>query len=355
MKYPWTRRDFIQSVGVATASLAAGCVGSQPEPESSSESAPTINKRETLLGLLDTDKKQEYIPAAFFLHFDEMYHRGEAAVEKHLEFFRHTGMDFVKIQYEIRFPPIPDIKIPADWAKMPLYKEDFFEPQLKVVEGLVKKAKSEALVLVTLYSPFMLAGQTTSAELVTEHIKENPEAVKKGMEVITESLMGFVKGCVRVGVDGFYASTQGGEAFRFEDHGPFNECIKPYDLTIMEELNRSCIFNILHVCDYEGGYDDLSPFIDYPGHVVNCALKVGSEEMTMKQASSLFGRPFMGGLERKDVIAKGSKDEVKKAVEDVLREIPDKFILGADCTVPSETDWENLRTAISTAHSYSSS
>ena len=194
---PWTRRDFINTVGVATASLAAGCAG--PKPEQTQK----ISKREALLDLLDADKKQEYIPAAFFLHFDEIYHRGPEAIEKHLEFFRYTGMDFVKIQYEIVFPSLPEIKTPADWAKMPLYKEDFYEPQLKVVEGLVKEAKDEALVLITLYSPFMLAGQTTSRELVTQHIKESPENVKKGMEIITESLMLFVKGCIKVGVDGF--------------------------------------------------------------------------------------------------------------------------------------------------------
>ena len=108
MKQVWTRRDFIHTVGVGTASLAAGCVGGDPEP------APKIDKREALLGLLDADKKQDYIPAAFFLHFDEVYHRGPQAIEKHLEFFRYTGMDFVKIQYEIRFPPIPEIKTPAD-------------------------------------------------------------------------------------------------------------------------------------------------------------------------------------------------------------------------------------------------
>jgi uroporphyrinogen decarboxylase len=201
----------------------------------------------------------------------------------------------------------------------------------------------------------MLAGQTTSRKLVTEHIKESPEKMKKGMEVITESLMLFVKGCIRAGVDGFYHSTQGGEIGQFDGQAPFNECIKPYDLTIMEEIDRSCDFNILHVCDYHAGYDDLTPFLDYPGHVVNCSLKVGSETMTQKQASVLFGRPFMGGLERKGVIATGSEDEVRIAVEDVLREAPDKFILGADCTVPSDTPWENLRTAIATAHSYRSS
>ena len=350
MMHCWTRRDFINTAGVATASLAVGCGAPGPGPAP----APKINKRDALFGLLDANKKQDYIPAAFFLHFDPAYHRGPEAIEKHLEFFRYTDMDFMKIQYEIRFPSIPDIKTPADWAKMPLYGEDFYEAQLKVVEGLVQKAKSEAPVLITLYSPYMLAGQTTSRELVTEHIKQSPEEVKKGMEVITESLMLFVKGCIRAGVDGFYHSTQGGESGRFDDPASFNECIKPYDLTIMEEIDRSCDFNILHVCDFHGSYDDLTPYLDYPGHVINCSLKVGSEEMTATQVSNLFGRPFMGGMERKGIITTGSQDEVRKAAEDVLSQASDKFILGADCTVPSETDWDNIRAAISTAHSYGS-
>ena len=58
-----------------------------------------MNKRDLVLSLLDKDRKQEIIPAAFFLHFDEVYHRGQAAIDKHLEFFRYTDMDFVKIQY----------------------------------------------------------------------------------------------------------------------------------------------------------------------------------------------------------------------------------------------------------------
>ena len=84
-------------------------------------------------------------------------------MQKHLEYFRHTGMDFVKIQYERTFPPIATIKRPEDWRKMPSYPLDFYEPTLSAVGGLVKAAKKEALVLVTLYSPFMCAGHTRAS------------------------------------------------------------------------------------------------------------------------------------------------------------------------------------------------
>jgi uroporphyrinogen decarboxylase len=310
------------------------------------------DKRDTMLELLNKNRSQDYIPAAFFLHFDKSCHFGQAAVEKHLEYFRYTNMDFVKIQYERTFPPISEIKKPDDWKKMALYRLDFYEPELQVVRGLVKAAKKDALILVTLYSPFMCAGHTTSQSLLTAHLHENPDQVRKGLDIITESLMLFVKECIRLGVDGFYTSTQGGEAGRFKDSKLFEGYIKPLDLVLMNEINQSCIFNILHVCDYNGPYADLTPFLDYPGHVVNCNPQLTSGVLTWNKISEMFKRPCMGGLDRHGIIVSGRKDEINKAVEQVLNEAPLPFILGADCTLPNNNNWENISAAIDAAHGH---
>ena len=309
-----------------------------------------MNKRDALLSVLESSKPQEYVPAAFFTHFPPEYHGGQAAVEKHLEFFRFTGMDFIKIQYERKFPPVPQIRRPEDWAKIPFYDLEFYEPQLQAVEGLVKAAKSEALVLCTLYSPLMCAGHTTSHETVTAHLSEDPDAVAKGLERITESLRLFVRECIRLGVDGFYHSTQGGEAGRFPHPGIFRDFIKPFDLSLMEEINQKCPFNILHVCDYHGGYDDLTPFLDYPGHVVNAPLLVAGQPLSGQEIARLFGRPFMGGMDRLGILATGTEEEVRAEARRVLLQAPSPFILAADCTVPPGTPWENLRAAIDEAH-----
>lgn len=310
-----------------------------------------MNKRENLLSLLHPETAIAYIPAAFFLHFDERFHRGQAAIDKHLEYFQFTGMDFVKIQYERRFPLIPGIAKPADWEKMPCYGEDFYQDQIGIAKGLVEAAGKDALVIMTLYSPFMCAGHTVGKEILAQHLRENPDQTKKGIEIITESLLTFVRGCVEVGIDGFYHSTQGGETSRFEGSPIFEDCIKPYDLALMEEIEQNCQFNILHVCDYEGGYSDLTPFVDYPGHVVNASLQLGAATLTGKEISEMFGRPFMGGIDRHGVIVSGSKAEIEAAVNSVCRQAPQNFILGADCTVPSEIDWGNIKIAIETAHS----
>lgn len=309
-----------------------------------------MNKRDLVLSLLDKHKTPEYVPAGFFLHFGSPYHQGQAAIDKHLEFFRATDMDFIKIQYEQPVTEWMAIETIDDWARIPRYDEGFFAGMLEVVEGLVKAAKAEALVLVTLYSPFMWARRMAGDARLTQHILENQALVQQGMEAITESVHTFVRACVRLGVDGFYASTQGGEAHRFPD-GPFFEtCVKPYDLSIMHEINQTCLFNILHICDYQDSYDDLTRFLDYPGHVVNSPLRVGNEHLTPQEVATMFDRPFMGGMERLGALATGSEREVRDAAAAVLHAAPPHFILAADCTVPFDTPWANLRAAIDTAH-----
>ena len=314
-------------------------------------SNPT-NKRDLVLGLLNGSDPGNYIPAGFFTHFDEDCHTGQAAIDKHLEFFHSTGMDFVKIQYEAGFPEHPEIQKPEDWSNLPVYGREFYAEQLKVVEGLVKAAGQEALVIQTLYSPFMLAGRAIGQDLLIEHFKASPEQAKVGMEAVTESLLGFVRECISLGVDGFYASTQGGETSRLGGSETFLECIKPYDLVIQNEINESCIFNVLHICDFHASYDDISHFLDYPGHVVNCSLDVGPTRLTPAEVSAMFNMPFMGGMDRLGIIATGNEEQIKAEAQTQLTGASDRFVLAASCTLPGDTNWENIQTAIQTAHEF---
>lgn len=308
-----------------------------------------MSKRDLILNLINSTATSNYIPAAFFMHFRPDHLEGRPAIDRHLEFFRTTGMDFLKIQYEQILPPTISISKPEDWADVRPCTDDFFEPTLHIVRELVRAVKSEAPVIMTLYSPFMWFKFLAEASVVNAHFRENPEAMKKGLAIFTDYVLTLVRLCKQAGVDGFYASTQGGEAFRLPGTTIFQEYIKPADLAVWEAIQDSPI-NILHVCDYHGGYDDLTPFLDYPGPIVSCGLKVGEQTLTPRQISGLFKRPFMGGLEREGVIASGNLESIRKAVSDLLTDAPDRFILGADCTVPSETPWDHLKTAIDMAH-----
>jgi len=345
------RRNFLKSVGVLSAAGITG-VGSSLLLNSCG-SSPTINKREAVLQLIANTGKSDYIPTGFFVHFGEGYQWSNAAVSRHLEYFKAIDMDFVKIQFESLFPAISSIKQPGDWAKMPFYKKDFYEKQLYVVKELVKQGKKHAPVIATYYSPFMCAGHSVTSQLVTEHLKQDPENVKKGLEIITESVMIFVKECKELGVDGFLAPTQGNEGFRFQDPNIFLEYIKPTDMVVMNEINEGCICNVLHICDYDGAYDDLSAFLDYPGHIVNLSDVVAGKRVPWNELYKLFGnRPMMGGLEKRGPILTGTDQEISAEVNKVLAEAPERFILGAECALLGEVNWKKVRTAVDTAHNF---
>jgi uroporphyrinogen decarboxylase len=198
----------------------------------------------------------------------------------------------------------------------------------------------------------MSAGHTIGAAALDEQLKTCPEKVVPGFEIITESILWFVRECAKRGLDGFYASTQGGEGFRFQDPAIFTNYVRPYDLAILNEIDRTCAFNILHVCDYCGPYDSFAPFLDYPGDVINSPLEVNGQTTTVAEAAAFWGRPFMGGLDRHGILVNGTQAEVRAAVRAVLQDAPERFFLGADCTVPGDIDWDNLRAAIDTAHEY---
>jgi len=312
--------------------------------------AAPLSKRERMLQWLAGKTDPNYTPAAFFLHFGPDYKNGSAAAKRHMEFFRATDMDFVKIQFEQTYERQEFLKKPSDWSKLTLRKIDFYEPLVETARELVKSSKKDALILMTLYSPFMCAGHCATAPVLKQHLEENPEAVKRGLEILTESQMIFVRACIRAGVDGFYMSTQGGEKGHFANSRIFSDYVKPFDLVAMKEASAACPFNILHVCDFVAPYANYDAALDYPGQVVNCNTKLTGGQLTPLEIAVLFKRPYMGGMDRLGILASGTPAQVEGEIRRVVNTARGQFILGADCTVAAETDWKRLRHAIDVAH-----
>ncbi len=357
-----TRRDFIKTASAASlGSLAAiqGTLGATvPEEKiaqaaSSTTATPGKSKRDRMLEVLDMTTPPKYVPSAFFMHFGV---KGDAAVTKHLDYFHATGMDFVKIQFDeqqLQLPESIQIKTPEDWARMPILPEKWFEPSLYLLKQLIKEAKSEALIIQTLYSTYQLAKQAVPWEVLVKHVKQDAESVCRGMENIALSLLHFVTAASRLGVDGFYMCTQGGETNRISDLAHFDRVIKAYDMFLYKEVSQLTSCNIMHVCDYDGTYEQFDVrFRDYPGNVVNVPLSAENKPLSLRHAAEIFKRPIMGGLDRHGILSTGSQEEVRKATLEVLKDAPANFILGADCTVNSQIPIENLQVAIRTAHEY---
>lgn len=311
------------------------------------------SKRERILQVLDQSRPNEYVPAAFFLHFENKL--GRKAVQDHKDFYRATNMDFVKVFYEIAVPKV-DINSGSDWEKVPVYGEDFFAPQVAVIADLAREFGNEAFVLPTVYSPLALAHQTLGrGKDFKKLITENPKAFGKAIKNLSLSIENYLRAARKAGADGFYISTQGGDGNSIPEK-IWKEQVRQWDKHVSEVANEIGEINILHICDYGTPFKNaeaLYGFADYPASIINVPLKFSDgSTLNLKEAQKRFGRPIFGGLERLGVITKGSIEEAKAEVDKVLENASPNFILGADCTVPGTTDWENLRAIIDYAHTW---
>ena len=342
------KKNFVSIIAIALLSVAG-------VETISAQSQVANNKRERILQVLDQSRPNEYVPAAFFLHFENKL--GRKAVQDHKDFYRATNMDFVKVFYEIAVPKV-DIQTGKDWEKVPVYGEDFFEPQVAVIEDLAREFKGEAFILPTVYSPLALAHQTLGRgnhQNFKKLVEENPAAFGKAIKNLSLSIENYLRAARKRGADGFYVSSQGGDGNSLSPE-IWNKYVREWDKHVSEVANEIGEINILHICDFGTPFKNaeaLYAFADYPTSIINVPLKFSDgSTLNLKEAQKRFGRPIFGGLERLGVIATGTVEEAKAAVDEVLKNASPNFILGADCTVPGDTDWDKLRAVIDYAHTW---
>ena len=340
------KKNFVKIFGVAlVAATSFQTVAAQQQVAN--------NRRERILQVLDQSRPNEYVPAAFFLHFENKL--GRKAVEDHKAFYKATNMDFVKVFYEIAVPQI-EINSGKDWEKVPVYGEEFFAPQVAVIEDLAREYGAEAFILPTVYSPLALAHQTLGRGKDLKKLAEqDPVAFGKAIKNLSLSIENYLRSARKHGADGFYVSSQGGDGNSLSPK-IWQEQVRQWDKHVSEVANEIGEINILHICDYGTPFKNaeaLYAFADYPASIINVPLNFSDgSSLNLKEAQQRFGRPIFGGLERLGVIAKGSIEEAKIAVDKVLENASPNFILGADCTVPGDTDWEKLRAVIDYAHTW---
>lgn len=283
------------------------------------------------------------VPASFWFHFPQDQAHGKESVKAHLSFYREADLDFLKIMNEHPYQVETTIKNPNDWRRLkpaPL-TSDFYQAQLDEIKMITDELNGQCRTATTIFNPFS-SGNHASGRLVTEHLKADPDSVNIGLATIAESLAEFALACLDAGADGIYFSAQGGEADRFEEQD-FLKSIKPHDLTVLNAIKEKGELNIVHICRDNVR---LHLYSNYPGNVFNWAV-TEPKNLSLKSGKNLFNRPILGGMDNRGVIVNGNPQEIETAVHQVIRTFgPKKLILGADCTLPTEININNIRAAI---------
>lgn len=282
------------------------------------------NKKEVMDAFLSGTLPESYVPAAFFVHYGSHQKFGEPAV---------------------RWADDPTV-----WDSIAPLPDDFYQPTLDIIRRLQEIVGQDVYVLPTIYSPYQLATQSLREAGIREAASHHPEALCQLLGHYAEALKWLVKECKALGIEGFYMTCQGGEKKYYDIPSFYETFVRPYDLDVMNSCTDGTHVNILHICDWEGTYDDLTRYADYPGQIVNTPINLDGTPFTPQDGEKLFGRPVLGGLDRHGVIVNGTEEETIQAVRAAFAAAPaGRTMLGAECTVGG-APMQNLHAAVYEAH-----
>ena len=292
------------------------------------------------------------VPSGFWLHFPETCFHGDAAVQAHVDFFRETGTDIQKIMNENLVPCDIPIQKASDWKNLkPFHRQSpFIVEQVDLIKRILDKTGGEGMTLATVHGIVASAwharggsaGYETGSGLLAAHLREDPKAVSYGWEIISDGLAILAEACLEAGADGIYYAALGGESYLSTDD-EFETYIKPHDLKILKAAEKSP-YNVLHICKDRL---NLARYKDYPFAVVNWG--VYEQNPSLLDGAALFpDRVILGGLDdRAGVLVDGSEEQIRDAVHQLLHTMEGRrFLLGADCTLPTEISYSRIRTAV---------
>lgn len=311
-----------------------------------------MNKYERVMAAYRGDRPDQ-VPCAFWYHFPRGYESGDAAVQIHLDFFRDSHTDLCKIMNENSCPDDSAIQTAADWANLKPFtmQEDFIVRQVELTKAVMAQMKGKAVVLATVHglvaSAYHILGGVElydrDGTVLGRHVRENPEGMRHAFAIITDYLKKLCRAFLDAGADGIYFASLGGERRMFTDT-EFAQFIAPYEIEVLKEIADAPCFNILHMCKSDL---NLNRYLDYPVDVLNWG--VYEHNISLEEGRKLFGdhKVYLGGLDDRDgIFVDGTLKEIQKTAQELVNAFGWKrFILGADCTLPTGLSAERMQAA----------
>ena len=299
-------------------------------------------------------------PIALWRHFPQHDQKAETLAQAHAEFQRRWQWDLLKVtpaasyygdDWGLRagYKPNPagvrhvterPIKKPADWPHL---------RRLDVTAGaygrelhalrLVREALPDVLLLSTIFSPLTIARTLAGEQALIRYLRENPEDLHAGLEIISDVTGRFAGETLAAGADGVFFATQCATTayMTVEEYEEFG---RPYDLRVLDAAASSDV-RMLHIHGTQIMFDQLT---DYPVDVVNWHDR--KTPPALREARERYSGCLAGGINEWETLAKGTSEEIAGEIHDAMAQAgATRHIVAAGCVIPIDVSDDRVRTA----------
>jgi uroporphyrinogen decarboxylase len=305
-----------------------------------------------------------HFPACKFLagySWEKAQRSGEEAARAHMALLRELdyNMDMLKVTPFYRFmamqwgskfefvnneeeAPTKEVAVKktADWEKLwVLDPKKELREFVRTNEILARDLRRVPFIY-TIPSPIIQAMNGVSTpDQVLKDMKENPDALKQGLETITQTTIDLTKACIDAGASGiFFGIGGGGRIWKALDKKQLETYALGYDKKILEAVK--CPIKFMHICSTkEGNPEKLMEegwFKKYPVDALNWASHTWTP---VRKGVEIYGDQFCicGGLDHEALLRTGTPQQVEAATKKVIDDCAEggNFMLGPGCTVYS--------------------
>lgn len=320
----------------------------------------SFNHRQRLETIL-SGNRPDRPPAALWRHFPVDDQRADTLAAATVAFQHTYDFDFVKItpassfclrewgaQDEWRGHPEGTreythrvIQTPDDWYTLKPQNPHLgaLGTQLEAIRLIRSALPADTPVIQTIFSPLAQAKNLAGGERLLAHIRQAPDAVRAGLQIITESIVRFIELAAPLGLDGVFYAIQHAQAHLLS-LDEFRTFGRTFDLQALQPAQHLWL-NVLHLHGCNIFFDAVT---DYPVAILNWHDLETSP--SLKDACSRFAGAVCGGLHQWDSLVLGTSEQVQREAEAALRATGGtRFVLGTGCVTPIIAPHGNLMAA----------
>ena len=208
--------------------------------------------------------------------------------------------------------------------------------QLRCLRLIADGLGGEVPFIQTVFSPLAQMKNLVGEDVLPVHLRRDPDGIRAGLEAITETTVRFVRAALDTGIAGVFYALQHARygVLSEEEYVSFG---RPYDLRVLEAA-QDLWLNVLHL----HGDDVMFGLVeDYPVQVMNWHDR--QTWPSLAEAQRRFHGTVCGGLERWEVVVRGTPDRILEQAADAAEQTGgSSFILGTGCVTPIVAPVSNI-------------
>ena len=317
-----------------------------------------LSHRERLLACLNNDSALDRIPVALWRHFPVDDQNPITLAAATLNYQQQFDFDLVKVTpassfclrdwgVEDKWEGDPEgtrrytkrvVLSPKDWEKLPVLRPNspHLARQLECLKILRKELGAETPILQTIFNPLAQAKNLAGGETLLVHMRQYPEALLKGLEIIAESTRQFIEAAMGNGIDGIFYAIQHAQSHLLSA-GEFEKFSLPFDKTLLSSAH-DLKFNMVHLHGQNVLFAQVNSlpmnFLNWHDRDTDWSLTKGQKQ---------FDGVVCGGLKRETVVL-GTQEEILAEIKDAMLQTQEhRFLLGTGCVVPITAPYGNIK------------